>query len=137
MAYTFVPSDAATDIASTVVYGVQDQLSGYILQDINVTEDVNTVQIPDQQGAIAQVRAFQKHWNISFTAIGQGMTAPGEGAGKVITFSTADGRSFNAFVQSCERRATYNDTQKWAVTMEAWEKATVPGFEGELGPLSA
>lgn len=137
MAYNFVPSNAASEIASKVVYGVQDQLSGYILQDINVNEDINTVQIPDQQGAIAQVRGFQKHWNISFTAIGNEMTAPGGGAGEVITFSTADGRSFNAFVQSCERRATYNDTQKWAVTMEAWEKATVPGFEGELGPLSA
>ena len=137
MAYNFVPEKAASDIASTVVYGVQDQLSGYILQDINVNEDINTVQIPDQQGAIAQVRGFQKHWNISFTAIGQGMDAPGGGAGEVITFTTATGTSFQAFVQSCERRATYNDTQKWAVTMEAWEDATVPGVEGQLGPLSA
>ena len=135
MAYTFVPEKAATDIASTVVYGVQDTLSGYILQDINVTEDVNTVQIPDQQGAIAQVRAFQKHWNISFTAIGNNNTAPGSGAGSVIEFQTTTGK-FKAFVQSCERRATYNDTQKWAVTMEAWEDATVLGVEGKLGPTA-
>jgi len=137
MAYTFVPDKAATDIASTVIYGVADVLSGYILQDINVTEDVNTVQIPDQQGAIAQVRAFQKHWNISFTAIGNNNTAPGKGAGSVVSFTTADNKTFKAFVQSCERRATYNDTQKWAVTMEAWEDATVPGEDGKLGPFSA
>lgn len=135
MAYNFVPISAATDIASTVVYGVQDTLDNYILQDINVTEDVNTVQIPDQQGAIAQIRGFQKHWNISFTAIGNGMTPPASGAGNPISFTTADNKTFRAFIQSCERRATYNDTQKWAVTMEAWEGATVSGdVDHPLGP---
>ena len=134
MAYNFVPSTAASSIASTVVYGVEDTLSGYILQDINVTEDVNTVQIPDQQGAIAQVRGMQKHWNISFTAIGNNNTPPGSGAGSTITFTTATG-SFKAFVQSCERRATYNDTQKWAVTMEAWEDA-VDSSGTVLGPTA-
>lgn len=131
MAYNFVPSTATT-IAQTVVYGIADELANYILQDINVTEDVNTVQIPDQKGAIAQVRAFQKHWNISFTAIGPN-TAPGGGAGSTITFTTATG-SFKAFVQSAERRATYNDTQKWSVTMEAWEDA-VDDSGTKLGPV--
>lgn len=133
MAYTFVPSTATT-IAATVVYGVEDTLANYILQDITVTEDVNTVQIPDQQGAIAQVRGMQKHWNISFTAIGNNSTAPGGGAGSTITFTTATG-TFKAFVQSCERRATYNDTQKWSVTMEAWEDA-VDGSSTVLGPTA-
>ena len=133
MAYTFVPSTAASAIAPTVIYGVEDTLSGYILQDINVTEDINTVQIPDQKGAIAQVRGFQKHWNISFTAIGPN-SAPGGGAGSTITFTTSTG-SFKAFVQSCERRATYNDTQKWSVTMEAWEDA-VDGSSNVLGPTA-
>ena len=131
MAYTFVPSTATT-IAQTVVYGIADELKDYILQDINVTEDVNTIQIPDQQGAIAQVRGMQKHWNISFTAIGPN-TAPGGGAGSTITFTTATG-SFKAFVQSAERRATYNDTQKWSVTMEAWENA-VDDSGTKLGPV--
>lgn len=132
MAYTFTPSTATT-IAQTVVYGIADTLADYILQDINVTEDVNTIQIPDQKGAIAQVRGMQKHWNISFTAIGPN-TAPGGGAGSTITFTTATG-SFKAFVQSAERRATYNDTQKWAVTMEAWEDA-VDGSGTALGPTA-
>lgn len=132
MAYTFTPSTATT-IAQTVVYGIADELANYILQDINVTEDVNSIQIPDQQGAIAQVRGMQKHWNISFTAIGPN-TAPGGGAGSTITFTTATG-SFKAFVQSAERRATYNDTQKWAVTMEAWEDA-VDGAGTKLGPTA-
>lgn len=134
MAYTFVPSTAASAIASTVVYGVEDTLANYILQDITVTEDINTVQIPDQQGAVAQIRGFQKHWNISFTAIGNNSTAPGGGAGETITFTTATG-TFKAFIQSCERRATYNDTQKWAVTMEAWESA-VDGSGTTLGPTA-
>lgn len=133
MAYTFVPSTAASTIAATVVYGIQDELANYILQDISVSEDINTVQIPDQQGAIAQVRGFQKHWTITFTAIGNNNTAPGGGAGEVITFTTATG-SFKAFVQSAERRATYNDTQKWSVTMEAWEDAKC-GTD-TLGPVS-
>lgn len=131
MPYTFVPSTAGN---TSVIYGVQEQLSGYILQDFNVNEDVNTVQIPDQRGAIAQVFPLQHHWTLSFTAIGSG-TAP------VTVGSTLkpENQDIVYYVNSCERRATYNDSQKWAVQLEAWDgavaKATSEATEGTaLGP---
>lgn len=125
MAYTFVPSAAATTTAATVIYGVQDLLTDYILQDVTVTQDTNSIQIPDQQGAIAQIRPMQGHWTMSFTAIGPA-TAPAT-VGETKTIS-----NIVYYVNSCERRATYNDTQKWAVQMEAWEGATVGS--STLGP---
>ena len=134
MSYTFAPSTAGN---TAVIYGVEETLSGYILQDFNVNEDVNTVQIPDQKGAIAQVFPLQHHWTLSFTAIGSG-TAP------VTVGSTLkpEGQDITYYVNSCERRATYNDTQKWSVQLEAWDgtvaKASSTDTEGTtLGPEQA
>ena len=118
MAYTFTPSAAST---ISVVYGIEDLLDNFILQDLNVTEDMNSYQIPDQKGAIAQIHNLQKHWTLSLTAIG-GSVAPAGGAGSVTTIG-----GITYYIQSCERRATYNDTQKWALQLEAWESATVEG----------
>ena len=118
-----------------VIYGIEQELTDYILQDVTITEDVNTVQIPDQKGAIAQIKSMQHHWTISFTAIGKGDKPLDLGAQQ---FPADSGIYYH--VNSCERRATYNDTQKWSVTMEAWEKAvaypTIDSTTGghELGP---
>lgn len=114
-AYNFWPN-GADDVAQLVVYGVQDTLSGYILQDVTITEDVNTVQIPDQTGDIAQVISLQRHWTISFTAIGPNTIPLNIGTQQF----THGSDTLYYHVNSVERRATYNDTQKWAVTMEAW-----------------
>lgn len=127
MPYNFVP-DNATSLC--VVYGIEDGLSDYILQDVNVHEDVITVQIPDQKGAIAQVFPFQHHWTVSFTAIGKG-EAP------VTVGDTQEIGGINYYVQTCERRATYNDTQKWSVTMEAWDGTAVSGDASPLGPVQS
>lgn len=113
--YSLKPSSAGT---IEVIYGINDELTNYILQDVTVTEDVVTVQIPDQKGAIAQIKSMQHHWTISFTAIGPNTAPLSLGAQ---TFPSSNGLYYH--VNSVERRATYNDTQKWSVTMEAWEKA--------------
>lgn len=119
MAYTFNPSGAGT---IDVKYGVDALLTDYVIQDLTVTEDVNTVQIPDQKGAVAQIKSMQHHWTISFTAIGKG-DAPFSGNLGAQQFSLDGTHTYYYHVNSCERRATYNDTQKWAVTMEAWDGA--------------
>ena len=126
MSYTFKPSTANT---LSVVYGIEDDLPNYILQNVNVSEDVNTVQIADQKGAIAQVLPFQHHWTVSFTAIGKG-DAP------VTVGDTQTIGGIKYYVQSCERSATYNDTQKWSVQMEAWDGATLSAdINDKFGPV--
>ena len=116
MSYTFTPSDPSAS-AATVIYGVQDALTGYILQDVNVNEEILSVQIPDQEGAIAQIKDMQKHWTVSFTAIGPD-TQPAT-VGASFTFGT-----YTGIVNSCERRSTYNDTAKWSITMDCYESAS-------------
>ena len=113
MAYTFTPNPVPT----TIIYGVQDALTGYILQDVNVNEEILSVQIPDQEGAIAQIKDMQKHWTVSFTAIGPN-TAPAT-VGTSFTFGT-----YTGMVNSCERRSTYNDTAKWSITMDCYDGAS-------------
>lgn len=130
--YTLKPSSAGI---IGVIYGINQELADYILQDVTITEDVNTVQIPDQKGAIAQIKSMQHHWTISFTAIGPNTAPLSLGAQEF-----PDDSGIYYHVNSCERRATYNDTQKWSVTMEAWDGAvayaTVDATTGghELGP---
>ena len=119
MAQTFTPATATT---MNVVYGVLDTIDDYIIQDLSVNEDVNTVQINDQLGQIAQVHPRQLHWTISFTAIGpepDGEFPFTEGA--TAQFPSDTGPYYR--VNTVEKRATYNDTQKLAITMEAWDGA--------------
>lgn len=118
MSYSFTP---ATATSMTVIYGIEDELADYILQDVTVSKEINSVQIPDQRGRIAQIRDRQKHWSISFTAIGpepDGSTAPFK-VGDSYTFDNVTG-----VVMSVEKRSTYNDTAKWSVTMDCYEDAT-------------
>lgn len=133
MAFSLIPSASDSTIASQVevVYGIEETLTGYILQDLNITKDVSSYQIPDQHGDIAQVHNLQKHWTVSLTAIGPN-SAPAGGAGNTFTMG-----GIKYYIQSCERRATYNDTQKWALQVEAWQDATVGGDSSKkLGPTA-
>lgn len=126
MSYNFTPTNAN---ALTVIYGIEDTLatddSAWILQDVNVTTDINSIQIPDQRGRIAQVRDRKKHWSVSFTAIGPEPTTDGDDAdtpfklGTSYTFSGITG-----VIMSVEKRSTYNDTAKWSVTMDCYEDAS-------------
>ena len=114
MAYTFTPSGASS---TTVIYGVAETLENYIIQDLSVNEDVATVQIPDQKGAIAQIKSMQHHWTITFTAIGPDTAPATVGASKEVAGITG-------MVMSCERRSTYNDTAKWSITMDCYDGAS-------------
>lgn len=120
MSYQFTPNDPSAS-AATITYGVQDALSGYILQDVNVNEEILSIQIPDQEGAIAQIKDMQKHWTVSFTAIGPD-TQPAT-VGESFTFGTPPNQ-YIGMVNSCERRATYNDTAKWTITMDCYDSAS-------------
>lgn len=122
MPYNFTPSNAN---ALTVIYGIEDTLEDYILQDVNVTTEINSIQIPDQRGRIAQVRDRKKHWSVSFTAIGEEPTGENDPfvVGNSISFGTSP-NTVTGVVVSVEKRSTYNDTAKWSVTMDCYEDAT-------------
>lgn len=119
MAFSFKPSGAASVV---VAYGVDNELSGYIVQNEDITENTQNLEIPDQKGRTCQVIAFDKGLTLSLTVIGPS-TAP-TSAGATLSWKDKDGSSQDYIVQSVKRTCTYNDTAKWQIEAVAWAHAT-------------
>lgn len=119
MAFAFKPSGANL---ITVAYGVDNELSGYIVQNEDITENMENLTIPDQKGRTCQVIAYDKGLTLSLTVIGPA-TAP-TSAGSTLTWKDKSGSSQDYIVQSVKRSCVYNDTAKWVIEATAWVHAT-------------
>ena len=119
MAFSFKPSGAASIV---VAYGVDNELSGYIVQNEDITENTENLMIADQKGRTCQVIAYDKGMNLSLTVIGPA-TAP-TSAGATLSWKDKSGTSQDYIVQSVRRSCTYNDTAKWVIEATAWAHAT-------------
>lgn len=119
MAFSFKPSNANS---ISVIIGVPDELSGYIIQNENISQTAPTLQIQDQQGRTAQVIAYDKEFACSITAIGPN-TAP-LSVGQTWNWKDTQGGSLNYIVTSVERACTYNDTAKWNIQATAYAHAS-------------
>ena len=114
MAFSFTPSGAAS---LAVAYGVDNELSGCIIQNEDINENTENLIIADQKGRTCQVIAYDKGYALSITAIGTS-TAP-TSAGATIHYANEDW-----IVQSVRRTCTYNDTAKWQIEATRWPHAT-------------
>ena len=120
MAFAFVPTDATT---VDVQYGIDHVFDDYIVQDEKLTEAANDYRIPDQKGKTAQIHAYQKYWNCSFTLIGPVSAVPA-GAGSTLQwYKPGSSTKINYYVNKCELTSVYNDTAKWSVEAEAYQDA--------------
>ena len=119
MAFSFKPSGANSIV---VAYGVDNELSGYIVQNEDITENTENLIIPDQKGRTCQVIAYDKGYTLSLTVIGPS-TAP-TSAGATLSWKDKSGTAMDYIVQSCKRSCTYNDTAKWVIEATAWKHAT-------------
>ena len=119
MAFSFKPSGAASVV---VAYGVDNELSGYIVQNEDITENTENLTIADQKGRTCQVIAYDKGLTLSLTVIGSS-TAP-TSAGATLSWKDKSGTAQDYIVQSVKRTCTYNDTAKWQIEATAWAHAT-------------
>lgn len=121
MAFAFTPSNASS---LSVSYGIDHLFDGYIVQDETLNESVDSIQIPDQKGKVAQIWGIQRKWTASFTLVGPTSAVPTHAGATYQWYRPGDGAKYNYFVQSCELRNTYNDTSKWSVQMDCYQDAT-------------
>lgn len=119
MAFAFKPSGADS---INVAYGVDNELTGYIVQNEDITENTENLTIPDQKGRTCQVIAYDKGMTLSLTVIGPA-TAPVD-AGDTLSWKDKSGTAQDYIVQSVKRSCTYNDTAKWVIEATAWAHAT-------------
>lgn len=120
MAFSFKPSDANT---IAVQIGIDHILSGYIIQSESITENVESLEIPDQKGRVAQVIAYDKSYDCSLQVIGP-VASMTYHSGATFSWYDANGTSIDYIIQSVQLNCTYNDTAKYTITMQAWPHAT-------------
>lgn len=119
MAFSFKPTDANNIV---VAYGVDNELSGYIVQNEDISENTQNLEIADQKGRTCQVIAYDKGYTLSLTVIGPD-TAPCD-AGETFSWKDKDGTAQDYIVQSVKRTCVYNDTAKWQIEAVAWAHAS-------------
>lgn len=126
MAFSFKPTKST--LSEGVVYGVNDTMTGYIVQNEDITDNVENLEIRDQWGRMMYIVAFDNSSSISLTMIGKA-DKPFE-VGDAVTISSGT-ISKNAtpgegdyIVQSVKRTCVYNDTAKWQIEAIAYPHAT-------------
>jgi len=126
MAFEFKPGK--NTLTDGVVYGVNDTFAKYIIQNEDITDNVENLEIRDQWGRMMYNVAFDKNSTLTLTLIGSG-TKPCEVGnaiaidGGVISINATPAEG-NYVVQSVTRTCVYNDTAKWQINATAYPHAT-------------
>jgi hypothetical protein len=126
MAFSFKPTKES--LSDGVIYGVNDTMAGYIVQNEDKTDNVENLEIRDQWGRMMYVIAYDKSSTISLTMIGKDEAPFDIGdaieiSSNTITKKATPGEG-DFIVQSVRRTCVYNDTAKWQIDATAWSHAT-------------
>lgn len=107
--------DNAGDLIRTEEWGIDNTLSGFIIQSEEIAEEAITDTTQDQKGAVVSQLDYDKHWTLTLGLIGD-TTAPLPEVGD-IEFSYA---GHNWKVTNVSYAGAYNDKKKWTITAERW-----------------
>ena len=116
---TTVPTNAGT-LIRTNQWGIDNTLSGFIIQDVSINEERITDTTQDQKGAVVSQLDYDQHWTGSMNVIGGdgaetgavGSIVPGD-----ITFEWA-GQKWK--VTSVQYQGNYADKKKYTISFERW-----------------
>ena len=98
---TTKPTDAGQLIRGDE-WGIDNTLSGFIVQSEDIAEEVIQDVTQDQKGAVVSELDYDKHWTLTLGIIGD----------------TAAGHKWK--VNSVTYTGAYNDKKKWSVSCERW-----------------
>lgn len=111
---TTKPTDAGQLIRGDE-WGIDNTLSGFIVQSEDIAEEVIQDVTQDQKGAVVSELDYDKHWTLTLGLIGDtNATLPEVGD---ITFTYA-GAKWK--VNSVTYTGAYNDKKKYSVAAERW-----------------
>ena len=111
---TTKPTDAGQLIRGEE-WGIDNTLSGFIVQSEDIAEEVIQDVTQDQKGAVVSELDYDKHWTLTLGIIGDTAAALPEVGD--ITFAYA-GHKWK--VNSVTYTGAYNDKKKYSVTAERW-----------------
>ena len=96
-------------------WGIDNTLSGFIVQSEDISEERITDTTQDQKGAVVSQLDYDQHWTLNLGIIGDtNATLPQAGD---TTFEYA-GNKWK--VQSVAYAGSFQDKKKWTVTAERW-----------------
>ena len=116
MGGTTLPTNAG-ELIRGAEWGIDNTLSGFIVQSEDIVEEVIKDQTQDQKGAIVSELDYDKHWTLSLTIIGD--TSAEETLPKAgdMSFSYA-GQTWK--VNNVTYTGSYNAKKQWKISAERW-----------------
>lgn len=121
--YSIVSGDVQPDDSGSLVqggqWGVDAELSGFIIQSEDVTKELVTDQTQDQKGRVVSEMDYDAHQTCTLGVIGSG-TPPAEGS--VVSFKPDSySAAVNWKVRSVQFAGAYNDKKKYTISLERWQ----------------
>ena len=116
------PTDAASRI-SEASWGIDSDLTGFIIQSEDYTEDRVTDQTQDQKGRVIYDLDYDRHFTCTLQVIGNGALTGTLSVGST-SFNWRQSPSLSApvnwKVQSVTYNGSYNDKKKYTINLERW-----------------
>lgn len=116
---TTLPSNAGS-LIRTSQWGIDSTLSGFIIQDVTISEERITDTTNDQKGAVVSQLDYDKHWTMSMTVIGGDGSEDGS-VGSIVAGDTAFTWAGHKWkVTGVAYQGNYADKKKYTVSFERW-----------------
>ena len=96
-------------------WGIDNTLSGFIVQSEDITEEVITDTTQDQKGAVVSQLDYDKHWTLNLGVIGDTESNLPEVGDTAFVY---DGKTWK--VTNVTYTGAYNDKKKWSIAAERW-----------------
>lgn len=96
-------------------WGIDNTLSGFIIQSEDISEEVITDTTQDQKGAVVSQLDYDKHWTLTLGVIGDTEAALPEVGDTTFTY---DGAKWK--VTNVTYAGSYQDKKKWTIAAERW-----------------
>lgn len=119
-----VPAGAA-GYMSEAAWGIDNVLTGFIIQSEDYTEDRSTDQTQDQKGRVVYDLDYDRHYTCTLQVIGNGNLSAQNCYVGSTTFQWQQSPTLSAKVnwkvQSITYNGSYNDKKKYTINLERWQ----------------
>ena len=113
---TTLPTNAG-ELIRSAEWGIDNTLTGFIVQSEDIAEEVIKDQTQDQKGAIVSELDYDKHWTLSLTIIGD--TEAEETLPKAGDMSFQYG-GHTWKITNVTYTGSYNAKKQWKISAERW-----------------
>ena len=97
-------------------WGIDATLSGFIIQDVQISEERITDDTLDQKGALVSQLDYDSRWNGSMTVIGGDGSEDGSVGGLQVGDTNFEWAGKKWKITNITYQGTYNDKKKYSVT---------------------